>query len=101
MKPQAKIDNFAFKNSNIILEGLIWKRKDYFTGNNLKYKKIILLINFIIALTFFLTVSYQILKNDAILLNHGSFFQEKYSLQLNRLQFSKMNKLLPNSAICL
>ena len=30
IRPQAKIDNFAFKNSNIIIEGLIWKRKDYF-----------------------------------------------------------------------
>ena len=43
--------------------------------------------------------SYQILKNYVILINHGSFFQEKDSLQLNRFQFSKMNKLLPNSAI--
>ena len=25
-----KIDNFAFKNSNIIIEGLIWKRKESF-----------------------------------------------------------------------
>ena len=25
-----KIDNFAFKNSNNIIEGIIWKRKDYF-----------------------------------------------------------------------
>ena len=28
--PQAKIDNFAFKNSNIIIEAVIYKRKDYF-----------------------------------------------------------------------
>ena len=41
------------------------------------------------------------LKNDMILINHGSFFQEKDSLQLNHFTFSKMNKLLPNSAICL
>ena len=27
---QEKIDNFAFKNSNIVIEGLFWKRKDYF-----------------------------------------------------------------------
>ena len=30
IRPQAKIDNFEFKNSNIIIEGLFWKRKDYF-----------------------------------------------------------------------
>ena len=40
-------------------------------------------------------------KNDVILINHGSFFQKKDSLQLNRFQFSKMNKLLPNPTICL
>ena len=28
IRPKAKIDNFAFKNSNIIIEGLFWKRKD-------------------------------------------------------------------------
>ena len=31
IRPQAKIDNFAFKNSNIIIEGLILMRKDYFS----------------------------------------------------------------------
>ena len=29
IRRQEKIDNFAFKNNNIIIEGLIWKRKDY------------------------------------------------------------------------
>ena len=28
IRPQAKVDNFTFKNSNIIIEGLFWKRKD-------------------------------------------------------------------------
>ena len=28
IRPQVKIDNFALKNSNIIIEGLSWKRKD-------------------------------------------------------------------------
>ena len=36
---------------------------------------------------FFLITSYQILQNDAILINHGSFFQEKESSQLYRSQF--------------
>ena len=45
--------------------------------------------------------SYQILKNYAILINYKSLFQEKDSLPLNHFQFSKMNKLLLNSAICL
>ena len=30
IRPQAKIDKFSFKNSNIIIGGLFWKRKDYF-----------------------------------------------------------------------
>ena len=59
------------------------------------------LTNFIFSRTFFLIAAYQILKNDVILINNGPFFQEKDSLQLNRFQFSKMNELLPNSAICL
>ena len=59
------------------------------------------LTNFIFTRTFFLIASYQISKNDVILINHGSFFQEKDSKQLNRFQFSRINKLLPNSAIFL
>ena len=70
-------------------------------GKNLKHRKIILLINFIFDPTFFLIASYQILKNYAILINYESLFQGKDSLQLNRFQSSKMNNLLPNSAICL
>ena len=30
IRPHVKIDIFDFKNSNIIIEGLILKRKDYF-----------------------------------------------------------------------
>ena len=73
LEPQAKIDNFDFKNSNIIIEGLIWKRKDYFSWKRFDTQKIILLINFIFALTYFFISSSQIFKNDAILINHGSF----------------------------
>ena len=81
-----------------------WKldiKQKYLHEKNLKNKKIILLINFIFAPTFFLIASYQIWKNYAILVNHGSFFQEKDSLQLNRFHFSKMKQLLSDSAICL
>ena len=56
---------------------------------------------FYFYLIFFLTFYTKFFKNYVILINHGSFYQEKDSLQLNRFQFSKMNKLLPNSAICL
>ena len=57
--------------------------------------------NVIFTRTFFLISLYQIKKNDMILINHGLFFRKKNSLQLNHFQFSKMNKLLPNLAICL
>ena len=33
----------------------------------------------------------QMLKADVILINYGSFFQEKESSQLNRFQFSEIN----------
>ena len=46
------------------------------------------------AQTYFLIALSQIFKNDAILINHDSFFQEKDSLQLNRFQFWKMNSLM-------
>ena len=59
------------------------------------------LTSFIFTRTFFLIASHKILKNDVILINHGSFIQKKYSLQLDRFQFSKVNALLPNSATCL
>ena len=36
--------------------------------------------NFIFTRTLFLIASYQILQNDAILINHESFFQEKRML---------------------
>ena len=39
IRPQAKIDNIAFKKSNIIIEGLFWKRKDYFTWKKFETQK--------------------------------------------------------------
>ena len=80
---------------------ILEEKRLIFIKKKLKYRKIILLINFIFAPTFFLIASYQILKNYAILINYNSHFQEKDSLQLNHFQFSKMNKLLSNSAIFL
>ena len=50
---------------------------------------------------FLIIALYQILKNYTILINYKSLFQEKDSLQLNYFQFSRMNQLLSNSAICL
>ena len=81
----------------LLLKGYFGREKNNFHEKNLKYRKIILLINFI----FFLIASHQILKNYAILINYKSLFQEKDSLQLNHFQFSKINKLLSNLAICL
>ena len=44
--------------------------------------------------TFFPIASYQILQNDAMLINHKSFFQEKQYSQLYRSQFSEINSLM-------
>ena len=85
----------------LLLKGYFGREKINFHGKNLKYRKIILLINFIFAPTFFLIASYQILKNYTILIYYKSIFEEKDPLQLKHFQFSKMNKLLSNSAICL
>ena len=41
--------------------------------------------------TFFLIASNQILKNDVILINHKSFFQEEESSQLSHSRFLETN----------
>ena len=74
IRPQAKIDNFSFKNSNIIIEGLIWKRKDYFSWKKFETQKNKVINKFSFAQTYFHISSSQIFKNDAILINHCSFF---------------------------
>ena len=56
------MDNFAL----LLLKGYFGREKIKFNEKNLKYRKVILLINFIFAPTFFLIASYQILKNYAI-----------------------------------
>ena len=52
------------------------------------------LTNFSFSRTFCLITPYQILTNDAILINYGSFFQEKESSQLYLSQFSEINSLM-------
>ena len=52
------------------------------------------LTNFYFCRTFFLIASYQILQDDAILINYESFFQEKESLQFYRSKFVKINSLM-------
>ena len=39
IRPQAKIHNFAFKNSNIIFKGIILKKKDYFSWKQFETQK--------------------------------------------------------------
>ena len=68
-----------FVNSNIVIKGIIQERKDYL-NKNLKNRKKWYLTNFIFASTFFHIAFYQIFKNGAILINHGSVFQGKDSL---------------------
>ena len=50
--------------------------------------------NFFSTYTFFLIAFYQISENDAILINHRSFFQSKDSPQLHHVCFSKINSLI-------
>ena len=68
----------------LLLKGYFEREKIILYEKNLKHRKLILLINFIFDPTFFLTASYQILKNYAILINHESFFQRKDFAQLHR-----------------
>ena len=50
--------------------------------------------HFYFCRTFFLIASYQILQNDAILINHEYFFQGKESSQFHRSQFLGKNSLM-------
>ena len=52
------------------------------------------LTNFHFCRTFFFIASYQILQNDAILINHESFFQDKESPQLYRSYYLEINSLM-------
>ena len=52
------------------------------------------LTNFYVCRTFFCVASYKILQNDATLINHESFFQEKESSQLHCYQFLEINSLM-------
>ena len=60
IRPQAKIDNFAFKNRNIIIEGPFWKRKDYFTWTKFETQKNNFINKFYFWPNFF---SYRFLPN--------------------------------------
>ena len=77
----------------LLLKGYFEREKIIFHEKNLKHRKIMLSINCIFAQTYFLIALSQIFKNNAILINHGLFFQEKDSLQPGRFQFLKMNSL--------
>ena len=58
------------------------EKTSFFMKKIQNLRKIILLMMFFVV-EFFLTIaSYQFLKNDWILINHGLFSQEKYSLRL-------------------
>ena len=62
IRPQAKIDNFAFKNSNIIIEGLIWKRKDYFLWKKFETQKNNVINKFFLPKLIFLSLRAKFLK---------------------------------------
>ena len=68
----------------IVTKKYIFLFSNVFHEKSFKHQKIILLINFILALTYFHIASYQILKNHAIIINYESLLRGKDSLQLNR-----------------
>ena len=73
----------------LLLKGYFGREKINFHKKNFKYRKIILLINFIFAPTFFLIASYQILKNYAISINYKSLFQKKIPYNVTIFNFRK------------
>ena len=83
----------------LLSKGWFERRKIIFHEKNLEHKRIMHWPNFIFTRTFFLITSYQILKNDPILLNDESFFHEKESLQFYRSQFFEIDSLIAETII--
>ena len=69
-------------------------RKDYFLWKKFETQKNNFINKFYFFQTYFLIASRQILKNDAILMNHESFFQRKDYPELHRFWFLKINSLM-------
>ena len=56
---QAKISNFTFKNSNIIIGGIISKREDYFPRKTFEKQKNYFINTFYFCSKFFLITSIE------------------------------------------
>ena len=78
----------------LLLKESFKREKIIFGKNHLKHRNVMYLTNFIFNCTFFHIVFCQIFKNRAILINRGSFFQGKNSLQIDRFQFLKIKFLM-------
>ena len=63
------INNYPFKNNNIIFGSFLEKRKDSISWKILKHPKLIYLTNIIFDKNFFLIISYEIFWNDIILIS--------------------------------
>ena len=67
----------------IILSVVLYEKKTlFFMKKTPNLRKMILLIMFFVIEFFFTIASYQSFKNHSFFIIHGSFFREKYSLQL-------------------
>ena len=94
IRPQAKIEFQLSRISILLLEWSFKKEKIISRVRNLTHRQIIWSKNFIFAQTFFFIDLSQIFENNAILINHGSFFQGKDSLQLDCFQSLEINSLM-------
>ena len=82
------------EHRKIIIEGLIWKREDYFPCKKIEMQKNNVFNKFYFFRTFFLIAAHEILQNDEILINRKSFYQETESPQPYLSQFSEKNSLM-------
>ena len=72
----------------MILSNVSHHRKNIiFYEKKFKTRKIMLLIMFFVTELSLTIASYQLIKNDCILIDLGLFFQEKYCLQLYSFKF--------------
>ena len=68
--------------------------KDYFLRKKFDTQKNNFINKFYICTNIFLIALRKVFKNEAILINHGSFLHGKDYLQLDRFEFLDINSLM-------
>ena len=70
IRPPAKIDNFILKNNGIIIEEIIWRKRECLPRQQFESQTNNIINQFYFCLIFLLSLQCQIQKKDVILINY-------------------------------